>query len=158
MGQFVREDGAGTKASQPQMPISRKKNLPPSVGDSSHLSAYLKQISHYPLLSLEEERMIGKQMKDTRGKLESLERSFAKSRIPEDQYRKDREVLEHKLELLKNRMVTANLRLVELLKEALEKKPFRKKTKVPKRIKFQRLEEKKRRSILKRERSLKDDG
>ena len=43
-------------------------------------------------------------------------------------------------------------RLVELLRSALKKQPVRRKTKVPGRIKRLRLEEKKRRSILKLER------
>ena len=47
-------------------------------------------------------------------------------------------------------------RLVELLREALKKKPVRKKTKVPKWSKQRRLEEKKRRSTLKRQRTEKD--
>ena len=47
-------------------------------------------------------------------------------------------------------------RLGELLREALEKKPVRKKTKVPERARQRRLEEKKRRSILKRQRAEKD--
>ena len=47
-------------------------------------------------------------------------------------------------------------RLVELLREALKKKPVRKKTKVPERAKQRRLEEKKRRSMLKQQRAEKD--
>ena len=44
-------------------------------------------------------------------------------------------------------------RLCELLREALRKKPVRKKTKVPEAVKRRRLEEKKRRSMLKRQRA-----
>ena len=44
-------------------------------------------------------------------------------------------------------------RLQELLSSAMETKPIRKKTKVPRSAKRQRLEEKKRRSILKQQRS-----
>jgi ribosome-associated protein len=47
-------------------------------------------------------------------------------------------------------------RLVELLREALRKKPVRKKTKVPQWAKEKRLEEKKRRGMLKRQRAEKD--
>ena len=47
-------------------------------------------------------------------------------------------------------------RLVELLREALKKKPVRKKTKVPEWAKQKRLEEKKRRSMLKQRRAEKD--
>ena len=47
-------------------------------------------------------------------------------------------------------------RLVELLRGALKKKPVRKKTKVPEWAKRRRLEEKKRRSMLKQQRAEKD--
>jgi ribosome-associated protein len=54
-----------------------------------------------------------------------------------------------------NRRVVVE-RLVELLKDALRKKPVRKKTKVPEWAKQKRLEEKKRRSMLKRQRGEND--
>lgn len=44
-------------------------------------------------------------------------------------------------------------RLQELLREALKKEPVRKKTKVPEQVRQRRLEEKKRRSILKKQRA-----
>ena len=51
---------------------------------------------------------------------------------------------------------TAVERLGELLREVLKKKAVRKKTAVPERAKQKRLEEKKRRSLLKRQRAEKD--
>ena len=48
----------------------------------------------------------------------------------------------------------ARERLVELLRAALARKPVRKKTKVPKAQKERRLEEKKRRSLLKQQRMM----
>ena len=53
---------------------------------------------------------------------------------------------------------TAVERLTELLKQALTRKPVRKKTKVPFSAIQRRLEEKKRRSLLKKERSKKGVG
>ncbi|MDH4239550.1 MAG: alternative ribosome rescue aminoacyl-tRNA hydrolase ArfB [Phycisphaerae bacterium] len=47
-------------------------------------------------------------------------------------------------------------RLQELLRGALKTKPVRKKTKVPERARLRRLEEKKRRSLLKRQRAEKN--
>ena len=47
-------------------------------------------------------------------------------------------------------------RLQELLRGVLKNKPIRKKTKVPERSRLRRLEEKKRRSMLKRQRAEKD--
>ena len=54
-----------------------------------------------------------------------------------------------------NRLATIR-RLQQLLKDALKTKPVRKKTKVPERAHLRRLEEKKRRSLLKRQRSEKN--
>ncbi|MHC4694187.1 MAG: alternative ribosome rescue aminoacyl-tRNA hydrolase ArfB [Planctomycetota bacterium] len=54
-----------------------------------------------------------------------------------------------------NRRVAVE-RLQELLRGALKTKPLRKKTKVPERARLRRLEEKKRRSMLKRQRAEKD--
>jgi len=54
-----------------------------------------------------------------------------------------------------NRRVAID-RLVELLRDVLKKKPVRKKTKVPQWAKQKRLEQKKRRSMLKRQRGEKD--
>ncbi|MHC4086507.1 MAG: alternative ribosome rescue aminoacyl-tRNA hydrolase ArfB [Planctomycetota bacterium] len=54
-----------------------------------------------------------------------------------------------------NRRATVE-RLQELLRGALKTKPVRKKTKVPERARLRRLEEKKRRSMLKRQRAEKD--
>ena len=54
-----------------------------------------------------------------------------------------------------NRRATVE-RLQELLREALKTRPVRKKTKVPERARLRRLEEKKRRSMLKRERAEKN--
>jgi ribosome-associated protein len=51
---------------------------------------------------------------------------------------------------------TAVERLQELLRGALKTRPVRKKTKVPERARLRRLEEKKRRSMLKRQRAEKD--
>jgi len=53
---------------------------------------------------------------------------------------------------------TAVERLVELLREALKKRPVRKKTAVPQWARQRRLEEKKRRSMLKRQRALSIDN
>ena len=54
-----------------------------------------------------------------------------------------------------NRRATVE-RFAELLREALHRVPVRKKTKVPAAVRERRLEEKKRRSLLKRQRSQRD--
>ena len=62
-------------------------------------------------------------------------------------------VVSQKFRTQKANRRTAVERLGELLREALRKKPVRKKTKVPEAVKRQRLEEKRRRSLLKRQRA-----
>ncbi len=54
-----------------------------------------------------------------------------------------------------NRMAAIE-RLQKLLKDALKTKPLRRKTKIPERARMRRLEEKKRRSMLKRQRAEKN--
>ena len=65
-------------------------------------------------------------------------------------------VVSQKFRTQKANRRTALERLQELLREALKTRPVRKKTKVPERARLRRLEEKKRRSILKRQRAEKD--
>jgi len=65
-------------------------------------------------------------------------------------------VVSQKFRTQKANRRTAVERLQELLKGALKTKPVRKKTKVPERARLRRLEEKKRRSILKKQRAEKD--
>jgi ribosome-associated protein len=65
-------------------------------------------------------------------------------------------VVSQKFRTQKANRLTAVERLQELLKGALKTKPVRKKTKVPERARLRRLEEKKRRSMLKRQRAEKD--
>jgi ribosome-associated protein len=65
-------------------------------------------------------------------------------------------VVSQKFRTQKANRRTAIERLKELLRGALKTKPVRKKTKVPERARLRRLEEKKRRSMLKRQRSEKD--
>ena len=65
-------------------------------------------------------------------------------------------VVSQKFRTQKANRRTAVERLQELLKGALKTKPVRKKTKVPERARLRRLEEKKRRSMLKRQRAEKD--
>ena len=65
-------------------------------------------------------------------------------------------VVSQKFRTQKANRRTAVERLQELLKGALKTRPVRKKTKVPERARLRRLEEKKRRSMLKKQRAEKD--
>ncbi len=65
-------------------------------------------------------------------------------------------VVSQKFRTQKANRRTAVERLQELLREAVKTKPVRKKTKVPERARLRRLEEKKRRGMLKRQRTEKN--
>jgi RNA polymerase primary sigma factor len=74
-----------------------------SIGDSDPLSFYLKQISNYALLSVEEEQSIGQRIQELRTEIQGL--------CPESAAQ-DGEGLEEELRRYKTRMINANLRLV----------------------------------------------
>ena len=80
--------------------------------ESDPLSAYLKQISAYPLLSKEEELEIGEAIQTYKNEITVLEQEHQEGRIKAKQYAKLQNKLEEELTRYKDRMITANLRLV----------------------------------------------
>ena len=86
-----------------------KKKVPDH--DADPLALYLKQISRYPLLSIDDEREIGQKIQHIRLSLISLKESYGE-RLSDPAYVREAEKLESMLRDLKNRMITANLRLV----------------------------------------------
>lgn len=86
-----------------------KKKVPDH--DADPLALYLKQISRYPLLSIDDEREIGQKIQHIRLSLISLKESYGE-RLSDPAYVSEAEKLESMLRDLKNRMITANLRLV----------------------------------------------
>lgn len=83
-----------------------------AVADADPLALYLKQISRYPLLRLEDEQEIGAQIEASRLGLEALKQSYARGKISRQEYQRARKWRELELTGLKNRMINANLRLV----------------------------------------------
>lgn len=83
-----------------------------SIGESDPLSLYLKQISRYPLLAAEEERVLAEEIAKTRELLESLLKKSRSVSSPATELEKQKHPLEIKLGNLKNRMINSNLRLV----------------------------------------------
>jgi RNA polymerase primary sigma factor len=84
------------------------------VHETDPLALYLKQISKYPLLTMEEEQSIGEKIQDmrdlvfhTRERLQSVTDSAERQEILRDLL-----TLEEDLRVLKNKMINANLRLV----------------------------------------------
>lgn len=83
-----------------------------SIGESDPLSLYLKQISHYPLLSAEEERVLAEEIAKTRESSEPLSEKCRRASSPSAELEKQKQALEIKLGDLKHRMINSNLRLV----------------------------------------------
>lgn len=101
-------DARSIKRSQPQS----RKHLHSSESDP--LAYYLRQISVFPLLTLQEEREIGKRMESIRYELERLDgiQADAEPEQPDGDDESRKQYLEAELCRLKNRMINANLRLV----------------------------------------------
>lgn len=79
--------------------------------DTDPLALYLKQISRYPLLTLEDEQDIGQKIQHIKLSLVSLKEAYC-DRMADAAYVNESAKLESILRELKNRMITANLRLV----------------------------------------------
>jgi RNA polymerase primary sigma factor len=84
---------------------------PKPVKETDPLALYFKQISKFPLLSVQDEQSIGERIVSIRNKINELEESFREN--PGDRgYIKDRTALKNSLLYYKNRMINSNLRLV----------------------------------------------
>jgi len=79
--------------------------------DADPLALYLKQISRYPLLTLEDEQDIGQRIQRAKLAIVSLKENYA-DRPADPVYLREASKLEASLRDLKNRMITSNLRLV----------------------------------------------
>jgi RNA polymerase primary sigma factor len=79
--------------------------------ESDPLALYFRQISKYPLLTVQEEQSIGKSIVLSRQEIRKLEEDH-KDRETEESYIKTRKQLEENLLAFKNRMIHSNLRLV----------------------------------------------
>jgi RNA polymerase primary sigma factor len=80
--------------------------------ESDPLSVYLKQISHYPLLTKEEELQIGKKLVTLKAELECLESQLAAKELTKRSYISKRDNARAELEFYREKMITSNLRLV----------------------------------------------
>ncbi|MCX7788314.1 MAG: sigma-70 family RNA polymerase sigma factor [Spirochaetes bacterium] len=80
--------------------------------DTDPLALYLKQISQYPLLTIEEEQQIGERIQTLRKELSELRKQERTD--PSDRERIEKEIrrVEEELRTQKNRMINSNLRLV----------------------------------------------
>jgi RNA polymerase primary sigma factor len=86
-----------------------KKSKPAKETDP--LALYFKQISKFPLLTVQEEQIIGEKIVNIRREIKELDLS-CQGREDDRGYQKERAALESSLLLHKNRMINSNLRLV----------------------------------------------
>ena len=80
--------------------------------ETDSLALYLHQIANYTLLSKEEELTLGRQISEVRTELEKLEIDYSSGQTDLESYVCLKKIGENKLESLKNKMITSNLRLV----------------------------------------------
>ena len=78
--------------------------------ESDPLALYFKQISRFPLLTVQEEQSIGEKIVSLRSKLNDLEAERNKKR--ESTFQKEKTALDSALLFYKNKMINSNLRLV----------------------------------------------
>jgi RNA polymerase primary sigma factor len=88
---------------------SKQQKKPKAIKEADPLALYLKQISRFPLLSMEEEQRLGERIQEARKRLEAIKKQAEES--PEA-YAADIVECESRLSFLKNQMINANLRLV----------------------------------------------
>jgi RNA polymerase primary sigma factor len=79
--------------------------------ETDPLALYFKQISKFPLLTVQEEQLIGEKIVSYRNRLRELEDLY-KGRDYDEVYQQEKNALEKTLLLYKNRMINSNLRLV----------------------------------------------
>ncbi|MCL2044650.1 MAG: sigma-70 family RNA polymerase sigma factor [Treponema sp.] len=80
------------------------------IKETDPLALYFRQISKFPLLTVQEEQNIGEKIVNLRYKIENLENERAE--ITKTEYNRKKTALENALLLYKNKMINSNLRLV----------------------------------------------
>jgi RNA polymerase primary sigma factor len=92
---------------------SGSKNLKKTkvARETDPLALYFKQISKYPLLTIQDERNIGEKIVVLRAKIAELESAY-QGKEHEDDYKKERQALDNTILFYKNKMINSNLRLV----------------------------------------------
>ena len=97
-----------SKRSRKLIDKSQKRIKPQKESDP--LALYFRQISRFPLLTLQEEQNIGEKIISLRSKLKDLEAEKKKNKT--DDLSKEKSALESALLHYKNTMINSNLRLV----------------------------------------------
>ncbi|MCL2601028.1 MAG: sigma-70 family RNA polymerase sigma factor [Treponema sp.] len=80
------------------------------IKESDPLALYFKQISKFPLLTVQEEQGIGEKIVTIRTKLKALEKENEDKPVPD--FAREKTALDNSLLFYKNKMINSNLRLV----------------------------------------------
>ncbi|MCL2763296.1 MAG: sigma-70 family RNA polymerase sigma factor [Treponema sp.] len=80
------------------------------IKETDPLALYFRQISKFPLLTIQEEQVIGEKIVSLRSKLNDLEKE--RKDKPEEDYNREKAALDNTLLFFKNKMINSNLRLV----------------------------------------------
>jgi RNA polymerase primary sigma factor len=102
----VEAEKAGKRARKHPEKVHKK---PKPFKESDPLALYFKQISMFPLLTLQEEQNIGEKIISLRAKIKTLENEKKKKEIDNSE---ETAALERALLFYKNKMINSNLRLV----------------------------------------------
>jgi RNA polymerase primary sigma factor len=98
------------KRVQKAIPRVRKKQPKPQR-ETDPLALYFKQISKFPLLTVEDEQTIGQQINNLHKQIAALEKTYEKKE-KDRKYQIRWQTLDSSLLCSKNRMINSNLRLV----------------------------------------------
>ena len=108
-------DREGIKKRPKSTPARNSKNAKKlkNQKESDPLALYFKQISKFPLLTVQEEQSIGERIVSLRRKLRELEaEAELRPEQERENYRQGKTALEGELLFYKNKMINSNLRLV----------------------------------------------
>jgi RNA polymerase primary sigma factor len=90
--------------------VKNAKKVKPAK-ETDPLALYFKQISRFPLLTVQEEQLIGEKIMRLRNQLTELERIY-KNKEYDDAYKREKAAIDNSMLHYKNRMINSNLRLV----------------------------------------------
>ncbi|MDR2404072.1 MAG: sigma-70 family RNA polymerase sigma factor [Spirochaetaceae bacterium] len=82
-----------------------------AIRETDPLALYFKQISKFPLLTVQEEQLIGEKIVTIRAQIRELDEVYPEYE-DQDAYKKQRQTLDSLLLYQKNKMINSNLRLV----------------------------------------------
>ena len=95
---------------RPKKQLEKNQKKVKSVKESDPLALYFRQISRFPLLTIQEEQNIGEKIISLRSKLKEVEAERKKKH--DIDYNDEKNALERAILFYKNKMINSNLRLV----------------------------------------------